>query len=149
MTGLAAVARPTHPAGDIAQWRAALLRDGYCVVRRAIAPDLVAGLDRDLAADFARTPFCEGGFYGARTRRFGRLLVRSPHAAALVAHPLVVGIAEQVLSPWCDTIQLNLTQAIALHPGALPQLPHRDQKRGSHASASTDATLVQDIGAGR
>ena len=30
-------------------------------------------------------------------------------------------------APWCDTIQLNLTQAMALHPGAPPQLPHRDQ----------------------
>ena len=42
-------------------------------------------------------------------------------------HPLITGIVERVLSPWSDTIQLNLTQAIALHPGALPQLPHRDQ----------------------
>ena len=32
-----------------------------------------------------------------------------------------------MLGPWCDTIQLNLTQALALHPGAPPQLPHRDQ----------------------
>jgi len=127
MTGPGLGARPVLPADDIAQWTAALLRDGYCVVRGAIEPDLAAGLDRDLAADFARTPFCEGGFYGARTRRFGRLLTRSSRAAALVAHPLVVGIAERVLSPWCDMIQLNLTQAIALHPRALPQLPHRDQ----------------------
>jgi hypothetical protein len=44
-----------------------------------------------------------------------------------VLQPLVTGIVERVLSPWCDTIQLNLTQAIAVHPGALPQLPHRDQ----------------------
>jgi ectoine hydroxylase-related dioxygenase (phytanoyl-CoA dioxygenase family) len=42
-------------------------------------------------------------------------------------HPLITGIVEQILIPWCDTIQLNLTQAIAVHPGALPQLPHRDQ----------------------
>jgi ectoine hydroxylase-related dioxygenase (phytanoyl-CoA dioxygenase family) len=42
-----------------------------------------------------------------------------------------------VLSPWCDTIQLNLTQALALHPGAPPQLPHRDQDmwRGSIGEA--------------
>jgi ectoine hydroxylase-related dioxygenase (phytanoyl-CoA dioxygenase family) len=39
----------------------------------------------------------------------------------------VLGVVRNVLSPWCDTIQLNLTQALALHPGAPPQLPHRDQ----------------------
>jgi len=111
---------------DTDRWTERLLVDGYCVI-----PDLlnnaVEALDHDLAGDFERTPFCEGGFYGARTKRFGRLLARSAHAEALVTHPLVTAIVERVLSPWCDTIQLNLTQAIALHPGALPQLPHRDQ----------------------
>src|SRR5690606_28437708 len=48
-------------------------------------------------------------------------------AGELVQHALVLGIAERILAPWCDTIQLNLTQALALHHGALPQLPHRDQ----------------------
>jgi ectoine hydroxylase-related dioxygenase (phytanoyl-CoA dioxygenase family) len=42
-------------------------------------------------------------------------------------HPLVLEIVEQMLLPWCDRIALNLTQAIEIHPGALPQLPHRDQ----------------------
>ncbi|KWT71797.1 hypothetical protein APY03_6461 [Variovorax sp. WDL1] len=32
-----------------------------------------------------------------------------------------------MLLPWCERIALNLTQAIEIHPGALPQLPHRDQ----------------------
>jgi ectoine hydroxylase-related dioxygenase (phytanoyl-CoA dioxygenase family) len=32
-----------------------------------------------------------------------------------------------VLRPWCESIQLNLTQGIAVHPGAPAQLPHRDQ----------------------
>jgi len=108
------------------RWAERLLVDGYCVIPDLLT-DTVQALDRDLAADFERTPFCEGGFYGARTKRFGRLLVRSGHAEAVVMHPLITGIVERVLSPWCDTIQLNLTQAIALHPGALPQLPHRDQ----------------------
>jgi ectoine hydroxylase-related dioxygenase (phytanoyl-CoA dioxygenase family) len=62
-----------------------------------------------------------------RTRRFGRLLARSRHAETLVRHKTVTDIVERILSPWCDNVQLNLTQAIALHPGALPQLAHRDQ----------------------
>ena len=119
-------------AAEAARWTERLLADGYCVIPDLL-PESVAALDRDLAHDFAQTPFCEGGFYGARTKRFGRLLLRSPHAEALVRHPLVTAVVERVLSPWCDTVQLNLTQAIALDPGALPQLPHRDQDmwRGS------------------
>jgi ectoine hydroxylase-related dioxygenase (phytanoyl-CoA dioxygenase family) len=87
----------------------------------------VARLEADLAEDFEQTPFCKGSFYGERTKRFGRLLARSQHMAQFVLHPRILGAIRQVLDPWCDTIQLNLTQAIALHPGALQQLPHRDQ----------------------
>lgn len=42
-------------------------------------------------------------------------------------HPLARAVAEAMLLPWCERIALNLTQAIEIHPGALPQLPHRDQ----------------------
>jgi ectoine hydroxylase-related dioxygenase (phytanoyl-CoA dioxygenase family) len=110
-----------------------LVSQGWCIVRDAVPSAAVARLDRDLSGDFAATLFCQGGFYGTRTKRFGRLLSRSDHAAAFVAHRPILDIVETVLGPWCDTIQLNLTQAIALHPGALPQLPHRDQDlwRGS------------------
>ncbi|HEV2594233.1 MAG TPA: phytanoyl-CoA dioxygenase family protein, partial [Sphingomicrobium sp.] len=98
----------------------------------------IGRFDADLASDFAKTPFCTGGFYGARTKRFGRLLVRSPIAAELVQHKLVLAIVRQVLEPWCDTIQLNLTQALALHPGAPPQLPHRDQDMWRGAIGETE-----------
>jgi ectoine hydroxylase-related dioxygenase (phytanoyl-CoA dioxygenase family) len=111
----------------IERWTDALLEQGYCIIPGLLPRDAIAALDGDLAADFAETPFCRGGFYGARTKRFGRLLVRSPLARDLVQHELVLGIVQRVLSPWCDTVQLNLTQALALHPGAPPQLPHRDQ----------------------
>ena len=110
-----------------------LLADGYCVIPDLLPADIIEELDGNLAEDFDRTPFCRGGFYGERTKRFGRLLARSPIALELVQHELVLGVVRNVLSPWCDTIQLNLTQALALHPGAPPQLPHRDQDmwRGS------------------
>ena len=117
-----------HPDGpDILAWTGQLLRDGYCIIPDALPADTIGMLDADLAWDFERTPFCEGAFYGATTKRFGRLLARSSHAAALVQHELILGIVDQFLSPWCDTIQLNVTQAIAVHPGAPEQMPHRDQ----------------------
>lgn len=106
---------------------ARLLADGYCIIGDACPPSLLATIDAELDARFVATPFCEGGFYGARTKRFGALLRRSGHAASLVAHPLVLRIAETVLGQWCDRIALSLTQAVELYPGALAQIPHRDQ----------------------
>lgn len=105
----------------------ALLRDGYCHIPAALPAATIAALDGDLVERFAATPLGQGGFYGETTRRFGRLLIRSGHSAALVAHPLILGIVERILASWCDTIQLNTTQAIAIEPGAPAQLPHRDQ----------------------
>jgi len=125
--------RPSSFEQNVADWTERLLADGYCVIPNLLPVGVIEELDGDLAEDFVSTPFCRGGFYGSRTKRFGRLLARSALAAELVQHELVLGVVRAVLSPWCDTIQLNLTQALALHPGAPPQLPHRDQDmwRGS------------------
>jgi len=96
-------------------------------MRGVLPSSLVEAFDRDMAPAFEETPFCEGGFYGEQTKRFGRLLARSPTAERFVRHAAILALVQDVLAPWCDTVQLNLTQAIAVHPGALPQLPHRDQ----------------------
>ncbi|HTU12169.1 MAG TPA: phytanoyl-CoA dioxygenase family protein [Allosphingosinicella sp.] len=117
----------TELARATAYWTAKLLHRGYCVIPDLLPADEVAALDADLAADFEETPFCAGRFYGERTKRFGRILARSRRASLLVEHDLVLAIVEQILSPYCDNFQLNLTQATAVHPGALAQMPHRDQ----------------------
>ena len=129
-----------HPgfAPQIERWTAELLDRGWCVIPSLLSPDTIQALDTDLADDFEQTPYCEGGFYGSRTKRFGRLLARSPLARKIVEHPLALGITRKVLGPWCDTIQLNLTQALALHPGAPPQLPHRDQDMWRGAIGETE-----------
>ena len=106
---------------------ALLARDGYCIIDRAVDPARIADINASLEPSFAATPLCQGAFYGPRTRRFGALLRRSPAVAELVMHERVRAIAEAALLPWCDRIALNLAQAIEIHPGALPQLPHRDQ----------------------
>ena len=106
---------------------AMLARDGWCVFGRAVDPSQIAGIEAELEPRFAATPLCAGAFYGARTKRFGSLLTRSSGIERLVMHPLILELVEQMLLPWCERIALNLTQAIEIHPGALPQLPHRDQ----------------------
>ena len=118
---------PPAAAAETALWLSRLNRDGYCIVPGAIAPDRVEQLFTDLAERFERTPFCEGDFYGGRTKRFGGVLKRSPAAEALVRHPLVLSVVQGVLGPWCDRFQLNLTQALQIHPGQDAQPAHRDQ----------------------
>jgi len=108
----------------------ALLDEGFTILRSVAPEATVRRAATDLSRHFEATPFCQGGFYGGRTKRFGRLLSRSDVVADLVLNPEILGLAERTLLPWCDTLQLNLSQAIEIYPGAPQQFPHRDQKRG-------------------
>jgi len=110
--------------------------EGFCVARQIASPDVIARINADLDADFHATPFGTGDFYGYRTKRFGRLLARSPAVAGLVLAPAILALVQRVLGPWCDTVQLNVAQAIEIHPGAIPQYPHRDQDLWPDAAGS-------------
>lgn len=104
-----------------------LRETGYCIVPGAIDRADIETLNRDLDPRFAATPFCKGDFYGESTKRFGSLLKRSAIVEKLVLHREILKLVRAVLSPYCDNVLLNLTQAIEIHPGAPEQFPHRDQ----------------------
>ncbi len=118
-----------------------LCRNGYCFIPDAAPVTLVEKLNGDLGDLFAQTPFCEGDFYGRHTKRFGSLLKRSRTAAEFVSHPGILAIANEILGPWCDRINLNLTQGIEIHPGAPAQFPHRDQDMWQGAKGETEYLL--------
>jgi hypothetical protein len=72
-------------------WVQQLLRDGFCIIRDAASVPLIERLNESLDERFSKTPFCDGGFYGRRTKRFGSLLNHSMAVADLVRHPLGLG----------------------------------------------------------
>lgn len=102
-------------------------KNGYAILSNFMLPGYLRQIDADLDPVFAATPFCQGDFYGNRTKRFGSLLKRSPNVERLVLEPVILGAAETILGAACDRIQLNLAQAIEIHPGEVRQFPHRDQ----------------------
>jgi ectoine hydroxylase-related dioxygenase (phytanoyl-CoA dioxygenase family) len=108
------------------RWLSQLESAGYCIIPGALPTETIRMLDRDLAPAFAAVPLGHGDFYGYRTQRFGSLLRRSPIAADLALQPLLLGLARAILGHACERIQLNVAQAIAIHPGEVEQFPHRD-----------------------
>lgn len=101
--------------------------DGYCILPDLLSRAKIGALSADLDDRFERTPFSDGDFYGRRTKRFGQLLNRSVHARDLVMHPTVIQLVGDILLPFAECLQLNLTQAIEIHPNERRQVPHRDQ----------------------
>lgn len=112
---------PIHPV--------ALLRaTGYLVLKGLAPAEVVERVSKELEPWFERTPRCRGDFYGWNTTRLGSVLLKSLSSHDLILHPTVLGLAEQILGPHCDFYQLNLTQAVRIHPGERQQAPHRDEE---------------------
>jgi ectoine hydroxylase-related dioxygenase (phytanoyl-CoA dioxygenase family) len=115
---------PSAPPAEIA---AAVQADGAAIVERLVGDELCDKVAAELAPTLASTPPGGDGFTGDRTRRPGALLATCPSSVDMIAHDLVLEVADAVLWPDKTTFQLHLTQAIALDPGQEAQALHRDQ----------------------
>lgn len=107
---------------------AILERDGCVVVGGVVGHHVVDRVAEELATFFERAEFGTGNFVGFRTKRLGSILRKSGSALQMLAAPLVVESMEALLRPWCERIQLNLSQAISIHPGESAQILHRDDE---------------------
>ncbi|MBV8687926.1 MAG: phytanoyl-CoA dioxygenase family protein [Alphaproteobacteria bacterium] len=117
------------PVGEAEEdWILAELRQsGFAVLPGAVPADAAAALGESLAPRLESTAFSQGWFNGRRSRRCHGLLAGGGPATRFVLDPRVLAVAEALLLPHCDSLQLNLTQASEIHPGEIAQIPHRDQ----------------------
>ena len=104
---------------------AALDGDGYVVIERA-ATELAAAAYGDLIGGIEAAPNGHNDFLGSRTKRLGGVLRRSTAVQELAIHPLVMGLADRVLQPYCARYQLNFSGIMHLLAGADAQVIHRD-----------------------
>ena len=117
----------TEMNAEIDAYATQLLADGFLIIPGLLSLGSLNRLCAELNPHFNAAKFGRGLFYGAETKRFGAVLRRSREAQAVVVHPTVLGVVERAIGDWCQCLQLNLTQAIEIHPGAPVQCPHRDQ----------------------
>jgi ectoine hydroxylase-related dioxygenase (phytanoyl-CoA dioxygenase family) len=104
----------------------ALSESGAVIVERLASDETCDRLQDELQPWLDMTPLGADDFTGVNTRRTGKLLSRCPSSIDLVAHPMVMQVADKVLWPNKTTFQLHLTQAIAIGPGSPAQMLHRD-----------------------
>ncbi len=101
---------------------------GYLILEHLALPASIARINLELASWFNATPRCEGDFHGWQTTRINAVLFKSPSSHELLLHPTITALMDEILGPHCDGYQLNLAQAIRLHPGERQQIPHRDDE---------------------
>jgi len=104
-----------------------LARDGALILKDVLSPDEVSTVLGELTPYIDATDYGRDDFTGRKTTRTGALVARSEGAREMVAHPAIVAAAEKFLKPFCERIQLHLTQVIRIRPGQPKQAIHRDR----------------------
>ncbi len=105
----------------------AFASDGAAIISDLLSPDDRAAISSQLAPWLEATPTGLDDFTGRQTQRTGALVARSEACRDLVMHPLIVDLANQFLRPFCERIQLHLTQIINIGPTQGTQPLHRDR----------------------
>jgi hypothetical protein len=110
-----------------------LRKEGVLIVDGALPSGARDMLAHELQPWFEKAPCGSGQFFGHRTKRFGGVFAKARSTVALALDPLVLDLANGILrgadvnAPACESIELNLTQAIGIGPGEPQQFLHRDE----------------------
>ncbi len=111
-----------------------LAQDGGVIVHNMLSPQVVANLLSELAPQSETSqvgPQSDNKnvnhFWGQQTKRFTRLAQRSQtFADEVLVHPILTGVADDLLKPSCASYWMNTGQMMIVMPGGAPQYMHRD-----------------------
>ena len=105
----------------------ALKSDGACIVEGLLSADQLTQMKHECMPFIEATETGRDDFTGRKTTRTGALVARSAACRDAVMSPSIVESAKRFLAPYCETIQLHLTQFIRIKPGQELQPLHRDR----------------------
>ncbi len=105
----------------------ALLKSGALIIEGLAAAARIEAFNADLQPQYERLGAeFQNDFNGYLTRRVGGVAEHSSEFQHLFAHPEVLALAEAVLGPHCEVIQVGSTTAIEILPGEQAQVLHAD-----------------------
>lgn len=130
---------PDSSSADIAE---AVREDGYAVVEGLLDRAGLKRLRADLDPWIENTSFGDEDFWGHRTKRFGALISKSAEAQQLLVNPTVLGVADEILLPWCANYWANYSGVMYLAPGEKAQSLHRDTNLWPFTNPSPPLTLA-------
>ena len=111
----------------------AVKEDGAVIIDDVLSAEFIAELRTQTDPYMESSNWGFDDFAGFKTTRTGGLMVRSQKCRELIAHPGILALCKLFLEPYCQTVQLHLTQIIRIGPGETAQQIHRDRWAwGSH-----------------
>ena len=114
---------------------AAVQQDGAVILDDVLNESFIAALREETDPYMEHTSNGEDHFAGHHTTRTGGLLVRSEKCRELIEHQTILNPCNEFLAPYCERVQLHLTQIIRIRPGETAQTIHRDRWAwGKHLS---------------
>ena len=114
---------------------AAVQQDGAVILDDVLNDGFIAALREETDPYMEHTSNGEDHFAGHHTTRTGGLLVRSEKCRELIEHQTILNPCNEFLAPYCERVQLHLTQIIRIRPGETAQTIHRDRWAwGKHLS---------------
>lgn len=105
----------------------AIQTDGGVIIDKLMSAEKLEAVKRDLEPFLSVGVFSDNDFAGLKTKRIGSLMARCPATRELALHPIITPAAKKYLAPFCDGIQLHLTQCVSIGPGESGQFLHRDR----------------------
>lgn len=115
-------------AASEAEKLAQVLRDdGAAIVEDVLNAAALKQLKSEIMPYVEATEPGRDDFTGRKTTRTGALVARSQACRDLVMDQLILGGANAFLKPFCERVQLHLTQLIRIQPGQVKQPLHRDR----------------------
>ena len=114
---------------------AAVQQNGAVILDDVLSEGFITALREETDPYMEHTRNGEDHFAGHHTTRTGGLLVRSEKCRELIEHETILNPCNEFLAPYCERVQLHLTQIIRIRPGETAQTIHRDRWAwGKHLS---------------
>jgi ectoine hydroxylase-related dioxygenase (phytanoyl-CoA dioxygenase family) len=115
---------PTASPEEIA---AATRKDGAAIVRNLVSDELADTVAGELRGYFdTHGHKSRSNFVGHNTNRCHLVINESPASVELIAHDMLVAVADEILLPHCESYRIGSLTAIEINPGQKAQELHRD-----------------------
>ena len=116
-----------NPKSSPAEVAAATLKDGAAVVSGLVAADIADAVASELRDNLDKFGYrSKRDFSGHNTNRCHTVIEEAPSSVALIAHDMVMDVADAILLPHCESYRIGSITAIEICPGQKVQNLHRD-----------------------